>query len=93
MKKNNIALVPWCESPECENDIKESSYKYLKNHYKRQQKKKEQELDENDYHQLNIIGSAKPLCIPFEQPEMEQEHKCIKCEKKAKRYALFGRSY
>jgi prolyl-tRNA synthetase len=93
MKKNNLALVPWCEDSECEQDIKASSYQYLKKQYKKQHNKKEKDLDANDYHQLNLIGSAKPLCIPFEQPEMKEEHTCIKCEKKAKRYALFGRSY
>lgn len=40
-----------------------------------------------------IGGAVKTLCIPFEQPVMEQGKSCFNCGKPAKCYALWGRSY
>jgi prolyl-tRNA synthetase len=36
---------------------------------------------------------AKSLCIPFQQPASAAGKKCIACDKPAKSYTLFGRSY
>jgi prolyl-tRNA synthetase len=37
---------------------------------------------------------AKTLCIPFEQPKsITADTRCIYCQKPAKSYTLFGRSY
>lgn len=42
-----------------------------------------------------LIMGAKSLCIPFNQPDLTNELKCIhySCKNKAKFYTLFGRSY
>lgn len=36
---------------------------------------------------------AKSLCIPFQQPASAEGKKCIACDRPAKSYTLFGRSY
>lgn len=39
-----------------------------------------------------VLSGAKSLCIPFESAKLENKN-CIICDKKCKRYTLFGRSY
>lgn len=41
----------------------------------------------------HLSGSAKSLCIPFQQPQMPVNTTCFACLANARRYALFGRSY
>jgi len=37
---------------------------------------------------------AKTLCIPFKQPEeITPQTLCVNCQKQAKSFTLFGRSY
>lgn len=82
-----MVLAPWCESIACEDEIKEKSAKKV--------------LDpvSGEVDQKAPSMGAKSLCIPFEQPQntdssTEKEKKnCISCDKAAKRYTLFGRSY
>jgi len=38
-------------------------------------------------------SGAKSLCIPYNQPKDIEKEKCIGCEKQAKVWCLFGRSY
>ena len=40
-----------------------------------------------------LTGSAKTLCIPFEQPELPANAVCFACGAKATTWALWGRSY
>ncbi|TPX42886.1 proline---tRNA ligase [Synchytrium endobioticum] len=82
----NIVLAPWCERMECEDDVKKESARIA------QMNAAHQEQDEK----APSMG-AKTLCIPFDQPKenpiVEGKTKCFYCDSKAKRYALWGRSY
>lgn len=80
LNKKNIILAPWCGVMECEEDIKDSSAKQDDG----------EEFEEDD--KAPSMG-AKSLCIPFEQPELKEGQKCIKCDNKAIQYCMFGRSY
>ncbi|KAM3160066.1 Prolyl-tRNA synthetase [Lachancea thermotolerans] len=80
LNKKNVILAPWCGVTECEEDIKDSSAK--------KDDGEEFEADEK----APSMG-AKTLCIPFEQPELKEGQKCIRCDKKAIQYCMFGRSY
>ncbi|CUS21001.1 LAQU0S02e03466g1_1 [Lachancea quebecensis] len=80
LNKKNVILAPWCGVTECEEDIKDSSAK--------RDDGEEFEADEK----APSMG-AKTLCIPFEQPELKEGQKCIRCDKKAIQYCMFGRSY
>ncbi|SCU98041.1 LAFA_0G15082g1_1 [Lachancea sp. 'fantastica'] len=80
LNKKNIILAPWCGVMECEEDIKDSSAK--------KDDGEEFEADEK----APSMG-AKSLCIPFKQPELKTGQKCIRCERKALHYTMFGRSY
>lgn len=80
LNKKNVILAPWCGVMECEEDIKESSAK----------KDDGEEFEEDD--KAPSMG-AKSLCIPFDQPVLNEGQKCIKCERIAVNYCMFGRSY
>jgi len=44
--------------------------------------------------EVQLTGSAKTLCIPFDQPELKEGTKCFAgCGKDATCKALWGRSY
>ena len=77
----NCILVPWCEDSECEDTIKERSGR--------------KELAEGEVQDEKAPSmGAKSLCIPFEQPSEGVEGlKCIQCDRDAKVWGLFGRSY
>ncbi|EJS43489.1 YHR020W [Saccharomyces arboricola H-6] len=80
LNKKNVILAPWCGVMECEEDIKESSAK----------KDDGEEFEEDD--KAPSMG-AKSLCIPFNQPVLNEGQRCIKCERTAINYCMFGRSY
>jgi len=77
LDKKNILLSPFCGEPSCEELIKTDSTR-----------------DEPAETGVSAMG-AKTLCIPLEQPKESLPEKCIhpKCQKSAKFFALFGRSY
>ncbi|KAG7772061.1 hypothetical protein KL931_000401 [Ogataea haglerorum] len=80
LNKKNVILAPWCGVPECEDDIKDSSAK---------------KDDGEDYETDEKAPSmgAKSLCIPYDQPELKEGQKCVKCDKPAVNFTMFGRSY
>lgn len=80
LNKKNVIIAPWCGVTECEEDIKDSSAK--------KDDGEEIAVDEK----APSMG-AKSLCIPFEQPELKEGQKCIKCDRPAINYTMFGRSY
>jgi len=90
LDSKNMALTTWCENSECEEKIKENTGP----------KKKEDNVNPSpavppatDEEFEPISGAAKSLCIPFEQPLLDETHTCVICGKKAKVWCLFGRSY
>lgn len=80
LNKKNVILSPWCGVMECEEDIKDSSAK----------KDDGEDLEQDE--KAPSMG-AKSLCIPFEQPKLKADQKCIKCSRPAIQYCMFGRSY
>lgn len=80
LNAKNVILSPWCGRMECEEDIKDSSAK------------KDDGEDEEVDEKAPSMG-AKSLCIPFNQPELKPDTKCVKCGEKAINYTMFGRSY
>ncbi|CCK73575.1 proline--tRNA ligase NDAI_0G05920 [Naumovozyma dairenensis CBS 421] len=80
LNKKNVILAPWCGVMECEEDIKDSSAK----------KDDGEELEQDD---KSPSMGAKSLCIPFDQPDLKTGQKCVKCDRDAINYCMFGRSY
>lgn len=80
LNNKKVILAPWCGVLECEEDIKDASAK------------KALDDDEEEDDKAPSMG-AKSLCIPFAQPELKSNAKCIKCQQKAVNYTMFGRSY
>ncbi|PVU89744.1 hypothetical protein BB561_005182 [Smittium simulii] len=84
-KLNNKSLcyIPWCNTSECEDEIKDRSARA--------------ELGDTPQDEKAPSMGAKSLCIPFNQPTtpalVHGVTKCIQCDKLAKVYGLFGRSY
>lgn len=80
LNAKNVILSPWCGDADCEDDIKDSSAK------------KDDGEDEEVDEKAPSMG-AKSLCIPKEQPELKPNQKCVKCDRPAITYCMFGRSY
>ncbi len=77
----NMVLAPWCERIACEEEVK-----------------KRTSPDAADKKIVNgeapaLSGSAKTLCLPFNQEELPEDAKCFCCGQKATAFALWGRSY
>ena len=77
LKAKNLVLAPWCGKTTCEEEIKEKS----------------KDEDENDEDVEKLTGSAKSLCIPFDQDVLDADSVCVNCMDKSKCMVLFGRSY
>ncbi|CUM65044.1 uncharacterized protein PRCAT00002664001 [Priceomyces carsonii] len=80
LNAKNAIVAPWCGDADCEDDIKDSSAK------------KDNGEDEVEDEKSPSMG-AKSLCIPYDQPELKPGQKCIKCDRLAVKYCMFGRSY
>lgn len=80
LNKKNVILAPWCGDADCEDDIKDSSAK-------------NDDGEDGDVDEKAPSMGAKSLCIPFEQPNLKPDQKCVKCDRKAVTYCMFGRSY
>lgn len=84
LDKKQLCLIPWCETSDCEDEIKEKS------------SRSGLAATEVQDEKAPSMG-AKSLCIPMEQPVHKKlikgETKCVSCGKDARRWALFGRSY
>jgi len=79
LNQKNIVLVPFCLSSNCETAVKSKSAE-------------ESKAQVTDL-QFELTGSAKTLCIPFEQPPLDPGMKCFACNSHAQAWTLFGRSY
>ena len=81
LNAKNHVIIPWCETGECEDKIKDRSARTVSS---------EEAQDER----APSMG-AKSLCIPFDQasyPSLEGKT-CPQCGAPAKRWTMFGRSY
>ena len=86
----NTALVPHCETSECEKQIKQRSAEAA---VLDQQQESAGDEEKEDGKTEKLTGAAKSLCIPFEQPQLPDGQQCIGCSRPAKNWTLFGRSY
>jgi len=78
----NICLAPWCNVQQCEIDVKEKS-----------KEESLKALEAGDADELVLTGSAKTLCIPYQQEPLKDGAVCFHCGKPATTRALWGRSY
>ena len=78
LNEKNIILTPWCNTVECEEAVKDRSAADSK------KLAAEEEA---------LTGSAKTLCMPFEQEPIPEGMVCFACLKLANQRALWGRSY
>ncbi len=89
LDKRNTVLAPHCDDRACEKAIKEKSGEAAK-------EEKDDDVGDSadaDAQAEKLTGAAKSLCIPFEQPQLAKGTKCVHCDKEAKHYTIFGRSY
>ncbi|PXF46904.1 Proline--tRNA ligase, cytoplasmic [Gracilariopsis chorda] len=90
LDKRTMVLAPWCEQTPCEEDVKDRSGE-----------ESQQRLgEEGEVDKKALSGSAKTLCIPFEEElsrlgveKIGEDAKCFACAEKATAYTLWGRSY
>ena len=82
LQNRDIVMAPWCNCQQYEFDVKDRS--------------KEESLaamENMNSEEVQLTGSAKTLCIPFEQPQLKPGAVCFACGKPATVTALWGRSY
>lgn len=93
LNKGHLVLAPWCELKTTEDDVKEMT----RNCGTSDELEKLDSMDEEAKKERNakgLTGSAKPLCLPFNQPPMVPGTKCFTGNgKDAVSWALWGRSY
>jgi len=100
----NIALVPWCGEEKCEEGIKGRSGAWADQKEEERAKAAPAPAaaaatrgaggpEEEDTGPTGLTGSAKSLCIPFDQPPLPAGTRCVGCAAAAKTWCLFGRSY
>ena len=77
----NMVLAPWCERIACEEEVKKRTAPDAT----------EKKTTAGEAPALS--GSAKTLCLPFNQEELPEDCKCFCCGQKATAFALWGRSY
>ncbi|GMI05150.1 hypothetical protein TrVE_jg12404 [Triparma verrucosa] len=84
LEKGNLILTPWCgpEFQEEEEQVKEKS---------KAEGLERSGGEEDERCAVSVAG--KTLCIPFEQPDLEEGTKCFYTGKVAKCWVLWGRSY
>ncbi|PRP88309.1 prolyl-tRNA synthetase [Planoprotostelium fungivorum] len=82
------------EKKEGEGEKKEEEKKEEKKEEEKKEVNKDGTDNENKEETFEPLSSgAKSLCLPYQQPEGIEGKKCIGCEKEAKIWCLFGRSY
>lgn len=79
LNHSNLLLTPWCDQQSCEKKVKDRS-------------KEESKTTENEA-ETSLTGSAKTLCKPLKQDQIEPGTKCFHCGADAVVHALWGRSY
>lgn len=77
----NMVLAPWCECITCEEEVKKRTAPDA------------MEKKPTTGEAPALSGSAKTLCLPFNQEHLPEDCKCFCCGKKATAFALWGRSY
>eukprot|EP00474_Spongospora_subterranea_P009104 CRZ09562.1 hypothetical protein [Spongospora subterranea] len=90
LNQGNRVLLPFCESESCEDNVKEKS-KIESDMVEEEDQSAAAIADGSGAEKLT--GSAKSLCIPFDQPDLPSGTKCFCCGVVAKSWTLFGRSY
>uniref|UniRef100_A0A7S1GDH7 proline--tRNA ligase n=1 Tax=Bicosoecida sp. CB-2014 TaxID=1486930 RepID=A0A7S1GDH7_9STRA len=83
----NLVLAPWCELTSCEEAVKHRSGAEAE---AAEEKGEEEDAEEKA---KKLSGSAKTLCVPFEQEAMPEGTKCFQCGEAASAFCLWGRSY
>ncbi len=84
LNKGNMVLVPWCMTTESEEWVKKQTKDSIK---------VDPNLSEEEAAKV-LSGSAKTLCIPFNQPPLPEGTLCFTGNgKPASEWVLFGRSY
>lgn len=92
LENKMMVLAPWCGSSYCEEDIKARSGEAAEEEMERMHAKAKAEggiVEDGE----KLTGAAKSLCVPFDQPHLEEGTTCVGCGKKAINWTLFGRSY
>lgn len=85
-----IVLAPWCEVTACEETVKDRSGKESA---AAADESKDAEPEDAEEAAKKLSGSAKTLCIPFEQEPLAEGTKCFCCGGEASAWTLWGRSY
>ncbi|KEG15144.1 prolyl-tRNA synthetase [Trypanosoma grayi] len=85
LNKKALVLAPWCGEMSCEDQVKKDTA---------EESKAMQSEDVREDERAPSMG-AKTLCIPFDQPGPIEGKTCIckSCDRPAKEWVLFGRSY
>ena len=91
LNKGNMILAPWCELKSTEDLVKEMTRDCGTDTEKKDDKNSKKSTEDKA---KMLSGSAKPLCLPFNQPPMFPGTKCFTGNGElARSWCLWGRSY
>ena len=91
LNKGNMILAPWCELKSTEDLVKEMTRDCGTDTEKKDDEKSKKSTEDKA---KMLSGSAKPLCLPFNQPPMFPGTKCFTGNGElARSWCLWGRSY
>ncbi len=80
INNQHSVIAPFCLTGECEKSIKERS-------------SCKTDPNQNKNISSTLTGSAKSMCVPYDQPPISQDTKCFACDQEAVKWVLFGRCY
>jgi prolyl-tRNA synthetase len=83
LDKRHLVLAPFCNTSECEEEIKQAQ----------KQQGDDDTIQQGNEQFQKITASAKSLCIPKVQKPLDDGQKCFRCTRLAKVRCLFGRSF
>jgi prolyl-tRNA synthetase len=88
LDKMHMIIAPWCERTVCEEMVKERTGPTAE-----ERAKDAAATGDEEEADKKLSGSAKTLCIPFEQEPLPEGTKCFCCGEPAVVNCLWGRSY
>lgn len=82
INSKDLCMTPWCNEAACEVNVKDRS-----------KEESMKLMEQSGEEEVVLTGSAKTMCIPYEQEALKEGQKCFVCDKNATTRALWGRTY
>ncbi len=98
LTEKKMIKTMWCNTSDCEDNVKKmvketlikvNEQKKAKLKLKCEKEGKEYEAPEDDITEI----TAKTMCMPLQQDPIPQDQKCFSCDRQARKWVLWGKTY